>query len=167
MALPTTPVVADFIGYIRLSYDTYSASDMQGMIDQLWPDMLRDFIGQEAFAWIEDNALTAEWDLFFEGGQYTDADGVKQFTRGFTKASLYLLYFHLLRDSGWINTATGNVVNANENSTQQPQGSMEAVALSRYNLGIEWLRGLCKYVNETPYFEQFEMSIEWPEYATI
>lgn len=153
MALPASPTVAEFAGPIRLSYDSFSAADMQEMIDEIYPEMLRAFLGQYAFEWLESNELTSEWQKLFDGGAYTDRAGELQYMQGFKKSAMYMLYFTLLRDSNWINTAVGNVQNVNENSTPQSQGNMASVAVSSYNKGVKWFDGVIDYIRSTAYFE--------------
>lgn len=153
MAIPAIDVQTAFVGVIRLSFDSFALADYQDIVNARYPELLREFIGQQAFDFVENNALTPEWQSFFDGGSFTDESGVERYQYGYLKAVKYQLYFWLLRDCGWVNTVTGNVTNVNENSAQQSAGNLSAVAINRYNEGIGFLEGIRQYIRATDYFE--------------
>lgn len=129
------PVIAysDFIGWIKISANTFKQGFLQEYIDDFLDKYLSEVIGDDAFSQIQDDSVPLQkWTDLIEGRMYTDSSGIVRKWEGLTGALKKFIYFEFIRDN-FTNTQVGKVKPNNENSENVGNGEIANIARSRYN----------------------------------
>lgn len=157
MALPTiTP--ADFVGWIKISADTFQQVELQGYINRFYSRYLYKVLGADAVMEITDNdPIFQKWSDILNGVVYfnTRLDKNIQLDPLLEKVRQFI-YFEFVRDD-FLNTNTGNVRNLNENSIQLAPIETSAIATSRYNDGIDYVN--CQLLDFLANYQTIEHDI--------
>ena len=141
MALPTIQAPEDFKGRLKISADTFVVIELNEMIQQEYPKMVREILGDAAYAEIRDAVtLPDKWADTMNGVAWLDSRGLLNISQGLTQICKQWLYFYWMRESPIINTNTGNVSNFNENSRATSRGDVAAISCDRYNEGVDLLQ---------------------------
>lgn len=154
MALPEI-VAADFIGLIKLTADTYTQPQLQAVIDEVYPEFVREILSDAAYIEIRDAVtLPDKWADVMNGNTWLDSDGKQKINTGLSNMVRYWIFLIWQQDHNLVNTSVGNVQNLNENATGATRGDVSALAARRYNKAIGWLHDelypfLCEYAKVT------------------
>jgi hypothetical protein len=152
MALPSI-TFADFQnGLFRISQAQVLRPDLEAFIAEKYAPFVREVIGDPAYIEIKNETplMKDKWLDLFNGVDYfnTDADAMRTH-RGLKRVVLGVIYFFWVRDSGVLNTPTGNERNKNGNSDSKWGGYF---ARDRYNTVIQELQ------NEVyPFIENYKL----------
>lgn len=135
MALPTI-TYQDFTGLFNISQVTVLRDKLNGFIEEKYAPFIREIIGDPAYIEIKNETpLTKQkWlDLFNGVDYFNDCTEKMQTHRGLRRVAVGSIYFYWVRDSGILNTPTGNQRNDNSNSNNV---SGIGFARDRYNTVI-------------------------------
>lgn len=147
MALPQISV-SDFVGEIRLSQDAYQEETSQEFIDEKYQELVRQILGDHAYSEIlAAVSLPAKWSDLLNGTTYTNSRGSVFINDGLVKGLKYWIW-HSLFAQDFQNTTTGNVVNANENSTRLGGGSVSSMVGIRWNKGANIIYWVYLFIDE-------------------
>jgi len=135
MALPSI-TYQDFTGLFRISQAQVLRPDLEAFISEKYATFVREIIGDQAYIEIRDESplIKQKWLDLFNGSDYFNNCTDKMETqRGLKRVVLGVIYFYWMRDSGVVNTPTGNQRNKNSNSNNVNGG---VFARNRYNTVI-------------------------------
>ena len=151
MALPVISS-SDFVGWLKISADTFQAAKLQRYIDRFYISYLRKILGYQASKEIIDNdPLFDKWVDVLNGVYYYNisCDGYMQ-TTPLLDIIKGLIYFEFVRDN-FISTNTGLVKNTNENSTNLTGVESNYAALNRFNDAVAGVNDLL-----LPFFDNYQ-----------
>ena len=137
MALPSITYLDFQSGLFRISQAQVLRPDLEAFIAEKYAPFVQSIIGQPAYIEIKNETplMKQKWLDLFNGVDYFNTDADKMAThRGLKRVVLGIVYFYWVRDSGVINTPTGNERNKNGNSDSNWGGYF---ARDRYNTVIQ------------------------------
>jgi len=152
MALPSI-IYLDFqSGLFRISQAQVLRPDLDAFIAEKYAPFVREVIGDPAYIEIKNESplIKQKWLDLFDGVDYfnTDVDAMRTH-RGLKRVVLGVIYFFWVRDSGVVNTPTGNERNKNGNSESNWGGYF---ARDRYNTVMQELQE-----EVYPFIENYEL----------
>lgn len=131
--------ISDFVGPVKIGVDTYSAPDFTDFVDWWYPKIVREVLGQAAYAEVvASDPLPQKWQDVFLGCDWLDVSAPTsepwaRHNDGLKAAAVRRLYFLWIREAGNVSTSVGLVSNANENAVAVSRGDVFAMANQRWN----------------------------------
>ncbi len=157
----------DFIGYYKISGNTYSEIELQTYIDNIEPKVLRSLLGCELYdlfvADLDGNGVPqTQIYLDIYNAFYTDynncqikSDGMLEMLKGF-------IYYEYVRDGNFFNTISGTVKNTFVNS--EMARTAEFGLNERYNVAlqsfdaIQWF--ICQNEENYPTYNGVKLDVQ-------
>lgn len=174
-------LLSDFVGEININSANQNIQTiLNNTISQREAFYIKKMFGKYSVKWVydhvyvpeteEDGAVNPDYQLFYDGGNFTDTDGNTITFKGIKTILAYFLYSDLLTSEEYLNTSMGNIVTKERASTysltyQNTDSIVKKVNI--FNKAIEMYEMLCEYMllNETLFPDNFELTEL--EYANI
>lgn len=149
--------ISDFTGSVKIGVDTYSAPDFTDFVDWWYPKIVREVLGQAAYAEVvASDPLPQKWQDVFLGCDWLDTSAPTsaswaRHSDGLKAAAVRRLYFLWIREAGNVSTSVGLVSNVNENAVAVSRGDVFAMANQRWNEATDMICELMDFLkgNET------------------
>jgi hypothetical protein len=153
MAFPfTTP--NDYVGFVSISQNTYTESDIEKYIERIEPIIVRDLLNAHAYEDLKVSPLPQKYIDLMNGVSYFNEDGDRCYNSGLKEILKLWIFYHYGSDN-WFSTPAGRTQNDNENASRINDGRNKQILYGRYNDGIRIYRHeLIPFIMEHELMEQ-------------